>query len=418
MANLRLPQGFKVSSNEKITYYFKDRIITEYEDILIKKADDIAKHISMYISRVSSSLSTRGPIKRIPFYETDKTKLFEITGISEKMLLTAAKDSKLLDTAKKTGQDYKIIGNSFNLLCALIIIVYFKHKDEFKYKNKNAYPYYKLVSLFLTISFYSWIYIRQFQFDPDEAIMDYTMENLSNKYIIKKVNNIFELNKYWSESNIENMMDHLNRQADIDLIYFISNLFSRISQSMINISKEFYKNYEDKKRNDTDTLMKTDEEGDNYLNDVRNISNDIEITSRKIQLSFISDTSVDLKLLELACSKRQVSKSKMAVIITKIRESDDTLVLDLIKQIISYYLQSSNSNIKSIKSQKFVTQMLKVYTISNTTNQFKINMTNILDTLFKKYSEEYLKTSRVATLSNMRSSLYIYFVLYISKNIE
>jgi hypothetical protein len=411
--------GFKAPDKKTdITYIFKDKILDTYEEMIIKNADKVAQYIGNYISRVTSILSTRGPSQRLPFYVSDKEGLFKIIDIPEKELLDAARESKFLNIAKKTGKEYEIVGNPFYLLCVVIIAVYKKNEKLFVYKNKKAYPHYKLVTLFLTLSIYSWIYVRQFKFDPDESVMEYTMENLSKKFIIKRMNNMFELNQYWAETNLVNMEKLLDRQGDVDLVYFVTNLFSRISQSIVNISREFYKNHEEQKRSSTQTLTGTDDEGKEYLQDVRSISNDIEVSSRKIQISFISDTVIDLRLLELACAKRQVSKSKISVILTKIRESDDEIIKDLIVQIISYYLEQSDSSIKTIKSQKFITMMLKVYSISNTTNPFVLNIKKALDELLKKYSEEYLKTSREATLSNMRSVVYTYFVLYISRNIE
>jgi hypothetical protein len=201
-------------------------------------------------------------------------------------------------------------------------------------------------------------------------------------------------------------------------LYIVNSLNTRISSFFKNLGKEFYKNYSNDKHYSVDTLQKQDEEGENYLNDIKNISADIETISRKIQTKFIYDTIIDLKLLDIACKNTQISKSKMSVIIDKIRDTDGNLLKDLISTIISYYLSFYKVGISNIKSSAFVNNMLKLYTVSNTSNTFVIKIKSILDDMLNKYSEEYLKTSRKATLSGMRYCLYIYMVLFISTNAD
>ena len=66
----------------------------------------------------------------------------------------------------------------------------------------------------------------------------------------------------------------------------------------------------------------------------------------------------------------------------------------------------------------FIRLLKRAYSISNTEDLLVLHIKEILDTLLEKNSTEYLKTSRVATRSTLRSTTYIYFVLFINKNSE
>ena len=62
--------------------------------------------------------------------------------------------------------------------------------------------------------------------------------------------------------------------------------------------------------------------------------------------------------------------------------------------------------------------MKRTYNVSNTKDQGLIDIKNALHELMKRNSAEYLKTERVATLSNMKACCFYYWLLYVNEKVE
>lgn len=386
------------------------QLVVKYEKEIIAKAMPFAQFVQKFISRNSNALSMRGPSKRIPFTEQDRSEFFRLMGINQSDIVKAIKDCPLID------QKWNVLASTMNILLVSMVYVYYKNKELFKsYKYKPHY----LATFYLALKFYSSIQYRQFPYLPDESIMEYTIEELSKKFLMKKFNTIFELVQYFSDSHVENMNMELLKPDDKNMTFYVSNLHTRISSAMKNITNEFMKNHENSKRTETSTLTSEDEDGDTYLNDIRSISADIEMVSRKIRIHMVTDGGVDQALLKIAGDKMHISPSKMQVMIERIQEDKNSNdVFLLVSNIIAYYLTSTKRDIRSIRSSHFIETMKNVYGVSNTKNQYIIHIKEILDGIIERYSTSYTKTMKRATLSNARGCIFLYTVLYISKYVE
>ncbi len=386
------------------------QLVVKYEKEIMSKAVPFAQFVQKFIARNSNALSMRGPSRRVPFTEQDRSEFFKLMEIEQSDLVRAIKNCPLID------QKWNVLASTMNILLVSMVYVYFKNKDSFKsYKYKPHY----LATFYLALKFYSSIQYRQFPYLPDESIMEYTIEELSKKFLMKKFNTVFELVQYFSDSHVENMNMELLKPDDKNMTFYVSNLHTRISSAMKNITNEFMKNHEASKRTETATLTSEDEEGDIYLNNIRNISADIELISRKIRVHMVTDGSVDQALLQIAGDKMRISPSKMQVMIERIQEdktSNDVFLL--VSNIIAYYLTATKKDIRSIRSAHFIETMNNVYGVSNTKNQYIIHIKEILDGIVERYSTSYTKTMKRATLSNARGCIFLYIVLYISKYVE
>jgi hypothetical protein len=267
--------------------------------------------------------------------------------------------------------------------------------------------------------FYCSIYYRTFPYgDPSPDVMDYTIENLSNKFLLKKVNNIFDIIKYHSETNIEYMSDRISRGADIDYVYYCTNLDSRVSGFMKSLAKQYYKNYEEKNKIMTESASRQDEEGDFYLGVTSNISSILESTVRKIITKFVSDRTIDDALLEAANRNTKFSKSKLIVLVNHIRENADDKLKALITNIIMYFLISTKKDVSNIRSAEFIHTMINVYSISNTKDEIILNIKKLLEEIIKSNDKNILKEGNKNMLDRVKNSLYRYLVLFIAKNVE
>lgn len=390
---------------------FLRELINKHEETFIKNVGPVITVISNFINRSLEPLSAKGPSRRILFTDSDVDALFLAAGIEKKEVSETIKTCKLIDSK------WHILNNPFNIMCIALTICYYKNEKAFPSSKYKMSPH-LITNLFITLRFYSSMQIRQFPYDPDEEIMDRTIDSLNNKFTLKKYNNMFETIRYISDSNFTNMELQFKKGHDKDIINIINNLANRLSSFIKNVSKEFYKNYKEHNKSEVESIIREDDEGDQYVGELTNVSSEIENSTRKIRLKVVADSTPNYRLLSLACKRTMMSTNKMQIIIDKIRESNDELLYKLLRNIIAYYIITYKKAKYDIKSENFITTMFKIYNVSNTKDVNVIAIKNILDELLKKYSTDYLKTSRVATVSNMRSCIYYYFVLYIAQNIS
>jgi ribosomal protein L30E len=402
-------------NDPNVSYIFKEDIVDKYGETFMKNIQKIQGVIKNYVQKYSSLYGLRAPTVRIPFTDYDKSDLFKAAGISSDLI----KKSIMKLHANDINLKNRIITDPFNELCSILTGYYFQNKDRFK-KPQNEYSYpYHFTSLYLTMKFYCSVYYRSFPVsDPSPDVMDYTIENLSRKFLLKKVNNVYDIVKYYSETIIENMEDRILRGADIDYVYFCTNLDTRIGGFMKSLAAQFYKNKEEKNRTQTETAARQNEEGEFFVGNTSNISSILESSVRKIITRFISDNTIDDSILNVACSRTKFSKPKLVIIINKIREHTDDKLKEVLSNIIMYYLLTSKKDISAIRSREFITTMINLYSISNTKNEIILKIKDLLEQIVTENSESILKEGNKNMIDRVKTSLYTYLVLFIAKNIE
>jgi hypothetical protein len=200
-----------------MTTILRDEICIKYEKEILAKTVPFAAFVQKFIAKNADALATRGPSRRIPFTEQDKNDFFRLMGIEQKDIIEAIKNCPLID------QKWNVLASTMNILLVAMVYVYFKNEDKFKgYKYRPHY----LATFFLALKFYSSIQYRQFPYLPDESIMEYTIEELSKKFLMKKFNTVFELVQYFSDSHVENMNLELLKPDDKNMTFYVSNLVS------------------------------------------------------------------------------------------------------------------------------------------------------------------------------------------------
>jgi len=116
------------------------------------------------------------------------------------------------------------------------------------------------------------------------------------------------------------------------------------------------------------------------------------------------------------CKQTKLNEQRVKLALEKMVEKDAQYIGTLLGNIIAYYLSDLGQSKTMIKNTRFITLMKRAYSISNTENKTILSIKKLLDTLMERNSTEYLKTNRLATKSNYRFTVYLYFVLYIQRN--
>lgn len=397
-----------------VSTYLYDTFEKKLGKICENNKAKIATFIKKYIVDHIAEMSTRGPGKRIIWSITDEENYFLASGVNRNTIADIIKGSDYIDPK------WLVATKPLNMLMALQIVFYWRHMTK---EEKSKTTEYKktmvfLINLIFTIRFYTSLNLQYFQFEPDEELMNQTIEELSDRYTIKDMHNIYELLEYFAYTNIENAINLMERPTDYNINYLMGNLHGRINTTLKGIANAFYEKYNRGDSVQVDKMQGQTEEGDTYMNIPTSVSADIENITRKLGIRLVSDTSVDQNILKIACKETKISVAKMNITFSNMIGNDRDYVLILVRRILIYYLGYLKKDRKTIRSINFITLMKRTYNVSNTKDQGLIDIKAALEELMKRNNKEYLKINRVATLSNMKACCFYYWLLYINSRCE
>lgn len=408
-------RGNDISINKDIYDYLEEKIGKNIDENI----PNIRNFIGTYISNHMTEMSYRGPGKRLLWVETEE--YFKSSGVDKRIIIDAIKKSEYINPS------WEIANNPLNVLMTYQIFHCWNNITEKErkalngsnkeYRTSTVY----LLTLIFTIRFYSSLNNgKYFVHEADEELMNMTIENLSDRYTLNKYNlkNIFELMEYFAYSNINNTIELMENPTDFNICYYMDNLNNRINNTLKSVANAYYENYDKGMMVKTETIQGETSEGDTYLNVSESISANIEIITRKLAIKLSSESTVIDRILEIACRETKIGKAKMKITMQSMIDHDKELVIDLMRSIITYYLGYLKKDKKTIHSINFVSLMKRTYNVSNTKDQGLIKIKESLHELMKRNSAEYLKTSRVATLSSMKACCFYYWLLYTNEKAE
>jgi len=349
--------------------------------------------ISKYIDKHSELLAAIGPMDIILFTDDDKNVIFNMIGIKPEEV-KAIKDKS---TDRKTKDN--LIEAPFSTLMATIIR-YFDMKKDDKLLNLSIF--------YLTMSMYPFIYRRSFKYKPTETIMNYTINNLSEKYKIKQAGNLMnaliETSRGAYDLHRKNIIDGIDR-GYTDFIYALK---TRTSSLMKNIAKEFYENYKTGKYLNTEVEYNEEDK----FREADSSSYLIIRTADNITLKLIID-GPPMKLVTMSAQQNKVSINELRnYVTTMINNEHKDEIHAVVEAILTLFLFNDKNDISEINSNKFLLYCLDIYKRANTTDEQIIKIKKILDSWLEGLGT-YKKTQRVATINNFRKALFTFFVLSI-----
>jgi len=356
----------------------------------IKKYEQL---ISSYIDKNAEVLSSIGPTKLILFTDRDMLPVYEITGTTPEEVKALKNKSPDI---KSSGQ---ILNIPFNSLMSMVVRYFVKTKNE---------KLLKLSILYFGLSMYPSLFTKYFKFEPNENIMNYTINNLSNRFKLKKTGNLMVTIDETCFGAYELHKSKIEKGDDKDIVQFIMAIKTRFNNLMKNIAKEFYKNH--KEGNYLNTELEINEE-DKF----READSSIYLVNKltdNVSLKLIIE-GPPIKLITASAKVNQVSVNELRNHITKMvtdKHKDD--IKRIVESILFLYLFNKQNKAEEINSDKFLIYCLDVYKRSNTTDENILLIKKILDSWLDELGL-YKKTQRLATLNNFRKALYTFFVMSI-----
>lgn len=358
----------------------------------------LIKYIVNCVDRNSSKLQAMGPIDMIYFTAEDMNIVYECCEITEADVNAVTK--KVKETGLKA--QWSNVGKPFHVLLTMMIRYY-----KFKKKPDKV----KMLLLYYGVSLYPTLFYKYFPHSPSQPIMEYTINNLSNKYKIRQLGTMYATIVDTMEKADDTGESRLIKGEDKDLLVYIQDKKTRLNDMFKNISREYYANHEQQRYMNYD-FDNFEEEG--YHESNSNMYEIQKITDKVVMKLVVQGP--DMQLINVSAKLNQVSVNELRNYINVLVISDNREdIRKLIEALLSLYLFDGNNNVKEIRSDKFLHYCLELYKKSNTNNQNIIMIKQILDKWLKDVGL-FEKTSRQATINSFRKALYTFFVFTVEKS--
>lgn len=353
--------------------------------------------VASYVDRNVNRLSTAGPSKRTLFSDMERNKVYDLINFDPKICKAIVKQSNYIKAS------WKIVNDPFNLV--MMMILRYAKLNQLDQINQLAVTY-------LTLSMYPSLHYKYFKFEPNEAIMQYTINNLSNKFKVKQVGNILQAlvdTTALADKTYDKNIRHAN---DKELTDYINAYKTRLNSLIKKIRDAFEKDY--RSGNYMNTERDNEDENDFKTSDSNSLLIQRIVDQAVLKLSV---NGPDSRIVDISAKMNQVSVNETRNTLNQLTQNKDESVniRALCESILYLYLFNGENHVNDLNGSKFLTFCLAVYKKSNTNDENVIKVKSILDTWIEKYSETYRKTQRVATLNNFRRALYTFFVFTLQR---
>lgn len=393
------PMYFSEASSDSFTYIIKNELYPKIDAVL---STDQGKRnfnniIGRYVSRNNDKLTTSGPQYLIPFTMKDKQEYFDLFSTSDTEV------AALVDKITKQVNDkanWRLFKNNPIFFIFYCCIRYATLAKDAKLLNSAL--------IAMALSVYPSIFAKYFRYEPNPNIMQFTIDNLSNRFIIKKSNHIFGTLTYSIQSSWKFHEKDFSRGADQDVIRFIQRIRNDQNSLLKKIANAYQTNY----KKGLFVTTQVDAYDDNINVDNVNNTNKVEALSNKIVLSMLTN-GVDLRIADFASNAAQVSKLDLRNYISLIiNEKESETMKEFISSILFLYLYTDSHEPDEIRSKEFIGYALQLFKKTNSKDK---NVTNIKTTLDKwgTSSGIYRKFSRSATRVDYTKAIFMYFILSI-----
>ena len=255
------------------------------------------KIVQRYEIRGDNMIAFNSPylaVHKAYFLPKDADSIFDCFGIYKTDFARECKKCSAISSS------WNVTGNDFNILVAWLVYLIGKAPGittKLTYDTK-----FYLVKLLL-YKFFTGKVAVMFKHGANEGTMQYTIDNLSAKSDIKKPET-----STWRLLIEQHVTEALSTDSvhakfidtftpDDKLVYFLSDLHTRLSSKIKNVAEEYYKNHQEGNTITTTSLISKDEDGENVLGELKATLDNVIIQIQQTCLnpaSFINYNHVKL----------------------------------------------------------------------------------------------------------------------------
>lgn len=363
------------------------------------KIKQLMEYIKKYSDIHSDILLSTNMSKRLIFSDKDKQAVYDSVNMDPNYISSVISKSEVIKSS------WIKANNPFYVLCILIMRYFL---------NKNKKDYFEAITVYLNYVFYTSAHKNSFRYLPNKECMDYTINNLSNRFIIKQTGSIYGMIRQTAMNAVDNRFnEELLRCSDLDINNILSALDTRISSNVIYIAKKFYENHASGKY--MFHSEDNEDENDFYLAD--NVSFQIDRLTEAIVTSIITEGFDQNSCIRRSISLNSgASAKKLEPMINTIIEKDIESIRTIISYILVMYIHRSTSNsIKDVKNIKFISEMLQIYK-SNSNDELLLKIKEKLEYWINitadKYGKNFISRGKTS-LDTYKRAIYTCIILKI-----
>lgn len=397
------------------TSHFLLQKIGKRVDAVLADPKNVKAFVSLvqnFINRNITKLTKSGPCDMIPFTDTDHEAFHSLFGFWYTIDPRANKTSpnevrEIIDEySKRAHIKCDFWKNNSSLMLFYFVIRYFTMKNDSKNLNTALAIY--------TLCNYPVMFHKYFPNGVMEPYMQYTIDNMTEKFIIKKSKHLFDALMTSIQASYKFHKGNFPSATDKKVGDWINRIRNDQNSMMKKISNEYMKNY--KEGNAARTSNEEYDSDTPIVDEMENGTTVVQNLVQRVTLPIIED-GVDLVRAEAAAKMSQVSVSDCRYFLTLIiTDSNADTIQKFIESLLFLYIYEGKKTERDIRSQYFLAWSASLFKKTNSKNKNINTINEILNFwaestgLYKKFAG---KTSRI----NYKKAIFFYLVLCIQKNV-
>ena len=392
--------------NEIEEYIIRDTLTPMISEAFSNKNNimRLLRTIQRYADKWSDLLLSTDMSKRLLFSDSDKNIIYQVTNINEREVKAVIKKATVI-------KSHWVLANNPFYVLSIVIARWFKVN---KMDNEML-----AVMIYMSYVLYTSTHFKYFKHLPNKEIMDYTINNLSNRYIIKQKGTIQGAIEHTiGEAMQGRFNDDLINGSDINIKDIIGALNTRMDSFVKNIAREFYDNKEHGRYmfHEEEDLS----EENFHLSD--NISFKIDRVVQLVSSAIISE-GFDYN----SCIKRSISlnsgtsEKKLIAMLDTIVEKEMVSIKEMISDILTLFMYKNTGNkIEDVGTMKFLSESLQIYKSNaqdETTTRVKERLLNWINITSEKYGRNFISKGKTS-LDTYRRAIYTAFIFKIMTTVK
>ena len=363
--------------------------------------NNFKNNLDKYMAANTDAYAAIGPYKRPIFSDNN------IDGLITTVGLTRAEIKSALKSCTYIKPSWVEVNKPFNIAISLTIRFFLIQKDDMMLDLALSY---------FVVSMYPIMHYRYFRYEPNEAALTYTINNLSNKFGLKQDKTLWVTLKKMVRTCLNHFQKLLIEGTDKAIVDFIESYKTRLNSFLKTIYREFDIVYKKKLYLGQEYENLSDD--DNY-HEASSDSTAIAVITNKVVQSLVVH-GPDMRIVTLSANNCTVSvtilRSYLSTMIVNEQRND---IEKIVESLVYLYLVTEgetniNNTIAGINSNDFLIHCMKVYKKSHTVDESVNRIKKILDNwLISLNIREYTKSPN--TINNFRRAIYMFFVLSIIK---
>ena len=395
--------GFFAESIKRESHFLNEHLMPKISEVLAKPSnrEKLIEFTGKFIDEHSTQLLTSGPVFIFTFGDKETSFLYELFNLDKKGLLELF--DKMVNAAYEGQSNFSTIRSSLHKVLVTAMII--------ESINKNYTDIIECGEYLIIFATYPLIFRNYWKIGAGvkEDVMEYTIEHLPNKFIIKKQKNLLGLLKYIAHSSLNSHANKLKSGIDSEYIDFINRVRNQLNSAFKNIATQYYANYA---KNATMHTQSDKMDDGKFIDNEGTITN-ISLISENTYNKFLVN-GVNTSIAGAMANGSTVSKEVVISYLNKIYSDKNNRLGKFIENIVYLFLSNEKYSSSSINSEEFINFGLSLFRSLGTS---KVEQHKQLKAIEDYWMNDVINIlndyTRDATLSNFRRSIFNYFIFMI-----